>query len=710
MEDDLDANYELATDIDALNTAQWNNGNGFDPVGDLSNKFTGSLNGNNHTVTGLTINRSTEDYVGLFGGTGISSTLTYIQITNITVNGSVNVGGLVGYNRGTIQNTTISGDINGSSGVGGLVAHNNEGKIRSATASGNISGSDNVGGLVAYNGDGVIKDSAASGNVSGLKYIGGISGYNGDSEGTIRDTTASVNVSGSGYVGGFVGLSDGTIRDATASGSVTGLHPQSSVGRFALESHSNVGGLVGDNRGTILNATASGSVTGLDSTGLDLQSNVGGLVGYNSVGYHGDGAIRNSTASGNVTGDNNVGGLIGYNNDSVIQNSAASGDINVTITDFHSQSNVGGLVGNNRGTIRNTISSSDIIISNTIVGGPINSVGGLVGANKGTIRDTLVVGSMTLRGDTFTWPESGGVVGFNAQDQGTVEDSYWDRDATGQSTSAGNATDLTTAEMQGPTAGSNMSGLDFVNTWQVTDGYPELRVLSERDVGEDPPESGSPSINPTLKLNRDEVTRGGNLNYTIENSSAGNFHIVTVNPSHFKDTTDIPEAIETMRNVGAVTDRGVIDDDGGIHRDDSGINTVDIGYGFAVVEIGSGDGTGSINTEYLETTTVTLELYETSTTDSSNNVYSDGELTGPNPLRGLSATSTDNVLVNRNSSGGTQTPTERVQQLTGKDNPSDLTQDDVTITITRFQRGQSINGITIRQNDITSLITLFERN
>jgi len=55
-------------------------------------------------------------------------------------------------------------------------------------------------------------------------------------------------------------------------------------------------------------------------------------------------------------------------------------------------------------------------------------------------------------------------------------------------------------------------------------------------------------------------------------------------------------------------------------------------------------------------------------------------------------------------------PTDRVLQITGKSDSGDLTQDDVTATITRFQRGQSANGIEIQQNDVTTLITLFERN
>jgi hypothetical protein len=55
-------------------------------------------------------------------------------------------------------------------------------------------------------------------------------------------------------------------------------------------------------------------------------------------------------------------------------------------------------------------------------------------------------------------------------------------------------------------------------------------------------------------------------------------------------------------------------------------------------------------------------------------------------------------------------PRERALQATGKATPSELTQNDVTAMITRFDRGQTANGIAIRQNDITAVITLFERN
>ena len=67
MADDLGAHYVLAGDIDCSVTVTWNGGSGFEPVGDSSTRFTGSFNGQDHTITGLYINRPTKYHVGLFG-------------------------------------------------------------------------------------------------------------------------------------------------------------------------------------------------------------------------------------------------------------------------------------------------------------------------------------------------------------------------------------------------------------------------------------------------------------------------------------------------------------------------------------------------------------------------------------------------------------------------------------------------------------------
>jgi len=96
--DFLDKDYGLASDIDASSTSNWNAGLGFDPIGDLSNHFKGSFDGNNFNISNLSINRTVglEGIgVGLFG---VASDASFqdISLTNSNIAGSINVGSLDG--------------------------------------------------------------------------------------------------------------------------------------------------------------------------------------------------------------------------------------------------------------------------------------------------------------------------------------------------------------------------------------------------------------------------------------------------------------------------------------------------------------------------------------------------------------------------------------------------------------------------------------
>ncbi len=53
----LDGEYELTQDIDANDTRYWNNGKGFEPIGERLNPFNGKLEGKGHRIIGLYINR-----------------------------------------------------------------------------------------------------------------------------------------------------------------------------------------------------------------------------------------------------------------------------------------------------------------------------------------------------------------------------------------------------------------------------------------------------------------------------------------------------------------------------------------------------------------------------------------------------------------------------------------------------------------------------
>ncbi|MEO8779952.1 MAG: YDG domain-containing protein, partial [Rhodanobacter sp.] len=266
----LALDYVLGGNIDASATSGWNSGAGFAPLGaDSNHSFTGVFDGLGHTVSGLTIDRSGTNNVGLFGYVD-GGILRNIGLLGDSVSGRYNVGGLVGYNHGgTIIDAYATGGVNGGQFVGGLVGYNTAtGTISDAYATGNISGFKFIGGLVGSNSNGMISDAYATGSVSGSSYIGGLAGYNSNNS---------------------------TIRDSYATGSVSGIH-------------SATGGLVGKNTlSTIINAYATGSVSG--------NSNAGGLVGSNSHG-----TISNAYATGSVSGNSNIGALVGINSNGTINN------------------------------------------------------------------------------------------------------------------------------------------------------------------------------------------------------------------------------------------------------------------------------------------------------------------------------------------------------------------------------------------------------
>ncbi|HRP02543.1 MAG TPA: hypothetical protein PLE30_07850, partial [Candidatus Kapabacteria bacterium] len=59
-------------DWDGNGTVEWsgNDQYGFSPIGNNDTNFTGSYNGQNHTISNLYINRTSSSYIGLFGRTG----------------------------------------------------------------------------------------------------------------------------------------------------------------------------------------------------------------------------------------------------------------------------------------------------------------------------------------------------------------------------------------------------------------------------------------------------------------------------------------------------------------------------------------------------------------------------------------------------------------------------------------------------------------
>jgi hypothetical protein len=169
--------YELANDIDAGETKEWNHGRGFIPIGGKRRKFSGSFNGNNHEIRELHIDRPTNDCTGLFGHTHSGSVVENVGIVNADITGDEYVGGIVGANYGdNVTNSYVTGNITGNYCIGGIVGWNDGCDITNSYATANINGNKSIGGLVGFDTYGYITKSYATGEIIGEKDVGGIAG------------------------------------------------------------------------------------------------------------------------------------------------------------------------------------------------------------------------------------------------------------------------------------------------------------------------------------------------------------------------------------------------------------------------------------------------------------------------------------------------------------------------------------------------------
>ena len=119
--------------------------------------FTGTFDGNGHTISGNLVGIDNENFpvnkVGIIAVLGSAGIVKNLNVT-CSVSGRVdgNVGGIVGENNGgTVTNCTFSGSVSGSGNVGGIVGQNNGGSVTDCTNSGGVSGKGNVGGVVGQN-------------------------------------------------------------------------------------------------------------------------------------------------------------------------------------------------------------------------------------------------------------------------------------------------------------------------------------------------------------------------------------------------------------------------------------------------------------------------------------------------------------------------------------------------------------------------------
>ncbi len=224
--------------------------------------FSGTFDGNGHTITGLTIVGGTNCHLGLFGCIRLGE-VKNLNINQCSVSGDLrNIGGLCGAKLiGVISNCSVNGTITGgaadSNRIGGLCGYAvTKGAITGCTVNVVVSGKLSVGGLIgehSLDGMGILANCSASGTASGDYQVGGLCGLN--SYAPITDCSSDVTVTGIDSVGGFFGFSSGggslqiTVSGCFAAGDVSG------TGDF-------IAGFCGKNQGILTDCYATGDVTG----------------------------------------------------------------------------------------------------------------------------------------------------------------------------------------------------------------------------------------------------------------------------------------------------------------------------------------------------------------------------------------------------------------------------------------------------------------
>lgn len=306
--------FKLMSDIDLTEWINENNpSQGWQPIGTSSTPFKGVLDGGDHTISGLVINRTTTEYVGFFAD------LYGATIKNITVNGNVlgssRTGGISGKCEyaSKLTNVTFNGSVTGNDYVGGLVGETSDNNsFAQCSFNGNLTGEENVGGIVGFGAQGSTTDIVSCftcGTISGSKYIGGLAGHLNRHSISGSGAITSIN-SSDGYTGGIMGSSDHMSSNDVISRKVDHCF---SVGSIHSDGD-NVGGIIGYDYGYYYNRQTygqSGSASSIcncySSGAIQGKDNIGGIVGYAHQSH-----IDKCYSTGSIFGNQNIGGIAGY--------------------------------------------------------------------------------------------------------------------------------------------------------------------------------------------------------------------------------------------------------------------------------------------------------------------------------------------------------------------------------------------------------------
>jgi hypothetical protein len=279
--------YRQEADIDLINE-EWT------PIGNSgsNNRFTGTFDGDNHTIARLKITGN-NDNAGLFGYIDGSAVLRKIHIISGSVSGNGYVGSICGRNvyssSSLISSCSNAASVSGTSYVGGICGFNYS-SIADCSNTGSVSGTlYGIGGVCGYNqsvaSSASITDCSNTGSVAGEAQVGGVCGYNYTSSPSSSYITACYNtgtVSGTSDLGGVCGYNyiPSSYPYSPSSSYITACYNTGTVSG----SSTYIGGVCGRDEYTDYYYSPSSYITACYNTGTVSGCYTGTASGYGHVG------------------------------------------------------------------------------------------------------------------------------------------------------------------------------------------------------------------------------------------------------------------------------------------------------------------------------------------------------------------------------------------------------------------------------------------
>ena len=302
--DEFQSTHLDDTEIKNIHSDKWDGGKGFNPIGDTTNPFTGTIDGFSGErvfgISNLTINRPEEDNVGLVAAAGTfgnSAEFVNLSLSNVSIRGKDNVGAIAGtlQNGSHISWSSTSGTVTGKGeSIGGFAGLVDNSSMWDISNSATVTGETKAGGIAGtLTNSSTLTDVRNFAAISGTEDVGGIAGY--AENGTILGTGSAIYNYANTYNNGTV---NGTMNTGGIVGHAKGIYMY---------------GVFNTNEDAPL-STKSQLIIGDDNKviqrGDDKTDEKGNLISDAAGKTITDPALQSNY--GRVTGVTNTGGLVGY--------------------------------------------------------------------------------------------------------------------------------------------------------------------------------------------------------------------------------------------------------------------------------------------------------------------------------------------------------------------------------------------------------------